>query len=146
MKMRIKLAILPVLAGAVAVTACGGAGKREAAALTDAVDRFRGATADPALAVRADAVAAVACSETRVCDAKRTCVQAIEPTAKALALKNEVGAKLADIEAARLAPDSPEAQALPLKLDEATRLLREGHKKMDECDTMLTDLRLAYGF
>jgi hypothetical protein len=51
--------------------------------------------------------------------------------------------KLADIEAARLAPDAPEAQALVLKLEEATRLLREGHKKMDECDTKLAILRLS---
>jgi len=35
---------------------------------------------------------------------------------------------------------------LPAKLEEATRLLREGHKKMDECDTKLTDLRVAYAF
>lgn len=135
-----------ILVGVLALAGCGNAGKRDASALTEAVDRFRGAGSDVARAAQAEAVASVSCSEARVCDAKATCVEAIGPTAKALALKNEVGMKLADIEAARMAPDSTEAQALPGKLEEATRLLREGHKKMDECDTKLTDLRITFGF
>jgi hypothetical protein len=123
---------------------CAGTAKREATALTEAVDRFRNAS-DASRTAMAEALAAVTCSDARVCDAKQACVAAVDPTARALALKDEVGRKLTDIEAARLAPDSPEAQALPVKLDEATRLLREGHKKMDECDTKLTDLRVTYG-
>jgi hypothetical protein len=132
------------LLGALALAGCAGPGKREAAALTEAVDRFRDAN-DASRSAKADALAAVPCSDARVCDAKQACVAAIEPTARALALKDEVARKLADLEAARLAPDSSEAQALPLKLDEASRLLREGHKKMDECDTKLAELRVAYG-
>jgi hypothetical protein len=97
-------------------------------------------------AAQAQGVAAVACSDPRVCDAKRTCVEAIDPTVKAFALKEEVSARVTDIEAARLAPGSAEANALPGKLDEATRLLQEGHRRMDECDSRLTDLRVAYGF
>ena len=38
------------------------------------------------------------------------------------------------------------AQELPGKLDEASRLLTEGHSKMHECDAKLTDLKLTYGF
>lgn len=142
----VTLRTLAVLVGVLEFAACTGSGKREAAALTEAVDRFRGATADSVRAAQVQSVEALSCSDPQVCDTKRACVDAIGPTARALALKNEVTAKLADLEAARLAPDSPEAQGLPLKLDEATRLLREGHKKMDECDTKLTDLRVTYRF
>ena len=124
---------------------CSGPGKREAAALTEAVDRFRAANTDAARSAQAQALATFACSDAKVCDVKRTCVEAVEPTAMALALKNQVTVKLADLEAARLAPDSAEAQELPVKLDEATRLLREGHTKMDECDTKLTELRVTFG-
>ena len=127
-----------------ALAACTGAGKREAAALTEAVDRFRNAN-DAARTVMADAVGKVECSEARVCEAKQVCIAAIEPTAKALTLKDEVAAKLADIEGARLAPDAAEAQSLPLKLDEASQLLREGHKRMEECDSKLAELHLTYG-
>jgi hypothetical protein len=121
--------------------ACTGSAKREAAALTEAVDRFSRSSNT----AEAAAVDAVECSDERVCAAKRVCTEAIDPTARALALKDEVGQKLADLEAARLAPDSSVAQELPLKLDEASRLLTEGHAKMHECDAKLTDLRVTYG-
>jgi hypothetical protein len=133
---------LCALAGAV-LPACTGGAKHEASALSDAVDRFRratGAASTPA----ATEVAAVECTDAQVCEAKAACVAAIDPTARALALKDEVGARLADIEAARVTPDSPEAQALPGKLDDASRLLREGHEKMELCERRLTDLRIAY--
>ena len=135
----------PSLAAALLV-ACTGAGKHEAAALTDAVDRFRAANSEASRTATVESLTALACSDAKVCDAKRTCVEAIEPTAMALSLKDQVTLKLGDLEAARLAPDASEAQALPAKLDEASRLLREGHKKMDECDTKLTDLRVTFGF
>ena len=135
--------VLPfVLVGTLA--GCNSA-KHEAVALADAVDLFRHATG-AASAVQAAAVDAVPCSDERVCDAKRVCVQAIDATARALALKDDVGLKLADIEAGRLTPDAPEAQALPGKLDEASRLLREGHGAMETCETKLTDLRVTYAF
>jgi hypothetical protein len=134
---------LCVLAGGVLPACTGGGAKHEASTLSDAVDRFRratGAASTPA----ATAVAAVECTDAQVCEAKAACVAAIDPTARALALKDEVGARLADIEAARVTPDSPEAQALPRKLDDASRLLREGHEKMELCERRLTDLRIAY--
>jgi hypothetical protein len=123
--------------------ACAGAGKHEASTLIDAVDRYRkndGPTRD----VQVQAVTAVACTDERVCAAKRTCVSAIQPTAQALDLKDEVAARLADIEAKRLDPTAPEATALPGKLDAATRLLGEGRAKMGECERQLTDLAIAF--
>ena len=110
--------------------------------MSEAVDRFSRAST----VAMAQAVDAVSCTDERVCDAKRVCMEALDPTAKALALKDEVSLRLTDLEAARLAPDSATAQELPGKLDEASRLLREGHAKMHECDAKLTDLRVTYGF
>jgi len=124
---------------------CGNSAKREATSLAEAVDRFRQASGASSQA-QAAAVAAVPCSDDRVCEAKRACLEAIGPTGQALALKDEVSSKLADIEAARLSPNAPEAQALPGKLDDASRLLQEGHAKMGACETKLTDLRVTYAF
>jgi hypothetical protein len=90
-------------------------------------------------------VAGVACTDAKVCTAKRACLAAIDPTARALALKDEVVRRVADLEEKRLSPESPEAQALPGKLDEAERLLREGRAKMPDCEKQLTDLQLEYG-
>ncbi len=126
-----------------ALLACdGSSAKREAAALTEAVDRFSKVSGQ----AQAKAVDDVPCTDDLVCEAKRVCRGAIDPTARALALKDEVAAKLADIEAARLAPDAAIAQELPGKLEEASRLLREGHSSMHECDTKLSDLKVTYGF
>jgi len=36
-------------------------------------------------------------------------------------------------------------QALPGKLDEAERLLKDGRARMAACDARLTDLRVAFG-
>ena len=125
-----------------AASACTDSAKREAAALTEAVDRFSRSSGT----AQVQAVNAVACTDDRVCEAKRICMEALDPTARALALKDEVSGKLADLESARLAPDSSVAQELPGKLDEASRLLTEGHSKMHECDAKLTELKLTYGF
>ena len=99
-----------------ALVACNsGSAKHEAAALSEAVDRFSRVSGQS----QAKAVDDLPCSDERVCVAKRVCTEAIDPTARALALKDEVAAKLADIEAARLAPDAAVAEELPGKLDEA---------------------------
>jgi hypothetical protein len=127
-----------------AVAACTSAGKREAASLNAAVEMWRRAD-DASKGAPSGAVAAVACTDERVCAAKRACVEAIEPTTRALALKDEVTRRLADLEQKRLAPDSPEAQALPGKLDEAERLLKDGRAKMTACDGKLAELRLTFG-
>ena len=90
-------------------------------------------------------MSALACSDSRVCEAKRTCVAAIEPTTRALTLKDDVARRLADLEQRRLETDSPEVQALPGKLDDAERLLKDGRAKMAACDARLADLRMAFG-
>jgi hypothetical protein len=122
------------------LVACTGAGKREAASLFEAVDRYRHAN-DASKEALGRAVAAVACTDARVCDVKQVCLAAIEPTNHALQLKDEVTLRLGDLEQKRLAPDSPEAQALPAKLDEAQRLLEDGRTRMATCDARLAELR-----
>ncbi|HSY23784.1 MAG TPA: hypothetical protein VK841_16765, partial [Polyangiaceae bacterium] len=84
-------------------------------------------------------------TDTTVCDVKRLCMGAIESTTKALALKNEVAQRLNELDQKKLAPDSPELEALPGKLDEATRMLQEGRTQMLDCDKRLADLRIQFG-
>jgi hypothetical protein len=136
--------VLGFLALLVSLPGCAGTGKREASSLENAVDRYRRADG-ASKEVLGQAVSEVACSDTRVCDAKQACLAAIVPTTRALALKDEVARGLADLEQKRLALDSPEAQALPGKLDEAEHLLQDGRAKMATCDARLTDLRVAFG-
>ncbi len=140
--MNFRLAVVAI--ATLALMGCTGAGKHEAASLVSAVDAFRHAPG-PAKAQRGQAVADVQCSDTKVCDAKQACVSAIEPTVRALALKDEVTARVADIEKGTLAKDSPEAQALPGKLDEAEKLLTDARAKMQVCDSRLTDLHVDFG-
>ena len=137
-------AVLAFIALSLTGAACQDAPKRETAALVNAVEFFRRADG----AGRADRVRDIAglrCTEARVCEAKGVCLAAIEPTARALAIKDEVAARVADLEQKRLAPDAPEVQDLPAKLDEAKRLLEAGRAKMGECDVKLADLRVAFG-
>jgi hypothetical protein len=124
--------------------ACSRSAKREAGTLLAAMDRYQRAD-NASKAPQAQAVAAVACTEGEVCEAKRACLAAIEPTAQALAIKDEVSARIDDLQAKRLAPDAPEAQALPGKLDLAAKLLNEGRARMPSCEKKLADLRLTYG-
>ncbi len=129
--------------GMAAVTGCfHESARHDADALADAVDLFR--RADGAgRADRARAVAAVPCTDGQVCEAKRVCVEAIEPTVRAMALKDEVSARVADLEQKRVSPDAPEIAALPGKLDEAAGLLQTGRAKMAECDAKLVALRVG---
>jgi hypothetical protein len=138
--LRLGLAMIAVAS----FVACAGSAKREASILVAAVDRYRRADSTSKLA-EARTVAAVACTDAKVCGAKRACVAALDPTARALTLKDEVARRVDDLQAERLAPDSPEAQALPGKLDEAEKLLREGRTKMPDCEKQLTDLQVEYG-
>ena len=128
-----------------AVAACGNSARREATGLTTAVDRYRHASDGPSREAQGQAVAAVACTDARVCDAKQACLAAIEPTTRALALKDEVTLRLGDLENKRLDPGSPEAQALPGKLDEASRLLKDARTKMTTCDAKLAELAGVIG-
>jgi hypothetical protein len=136
--------VAAVAALAIVLGGCTSVGQREAASLVSAVDAYRHAPA-PVRAQRGRDVSDVACTDAKVCDAKQACVAAIEPTVRALALKDEVSASVASIEKGTLAKDSPEAQALPGKLDEAEHLLTDGRAKMQTCDARLTDLHVAFG-
>jgi hypothetical protein len=134
------LVLLLVAAG----VACTATAKREADALASAVEAYR-RTEGPMKPARARAVSEVTCSDARVCDVKTVCAAAVDATTQALALKEEVAARIGDIEHGALDRSSPEAQALPGKLDEAERLLKEGRDKMRVCDEKLAKLRLEIG-
>ncbi|MDP9034810.1 MAG: hypothetical protein M3O50_08375, partial [Myxococcota bacterium] len=123
---------------------CAASSKGEATRLLRAVDHFRHVP-DAAKTDEARAIASLACTDPKVCEAKRVCVAALEPTARALFLKEDVASRVRDIEQARLAPNAPEAQRLPAELDEAERLLRDGRDRMPECERKLTDLSVDYG-
>lgn len=110
----------------------------------DSVDRYRRAK-DVERDARARAVAEVACTAARVCDAKSACLASFDPTDRALALKDEVARALARIQSGAVAKDSVEAQALPAKLDQAERLLKEGRAKMPDCEQKIAGLRIELG-
>lgn len=137
--MTARLALLLVV-----LLGCTATAKREADTLASAVEAYR-RTDGPMKPARARAVSEVACSDARVCEAKGDCVAAIDATMRALALKDEVAARVGDIEHGTLAPSSPEASALPGKLDEAEKLLHEGRDKMRLCDEKLANLRMEVG-
>ncbi|MGD0676909.1 MAG: hypothetical protein ABSC94_15960 [Polyangiaceae bacterium] len=123
---------------------CTGAARRETSALFEAVDHYRRA-AEPSKASQGQALIGLVCTDAAVCEAKRVCSEAVEPTTRALQLKSEVTARMLDLEQKRLAPGAPEAEALPAKLDEAAHLLEVGRAKMTECERRLADLRVRYG-
>jgi hypothetical protein len=138
-----KRAVIALVVASV-LAACGQrSGKSEAAALVTAVDRCRkaGAATRPS---EVKNVEDLACTAEDVCAAKRVCAEALARTAEALAIKDRVSARLDDLEAKRLAPDDPEAEALPGQLDTATRLLGEGRVKMSLCDSRLYELSIKY--
>jgi hypothetical protein len=124
--------------------ACTRSARREASSLASAIDRYRRAD-NATKAAEAQLVGSVACTEAKVCDAKRACLAAIDPTARALGIKDEVARRLSDVEHKRITIDSADVQALPSKLDEAEKLLNEGRAKMPDCERKLADLLVEYG-
>jgi hypothetical protein len=130
------------LAVALVLAACGSQ-RREVASLVEAVDRYRRAEMD-AKAPLASALAAVPCTEAEVCDAKTACVAAATPTVQGVALKAQVEASLAQLHAGKLTQDQAAALELPKKLDEASRLLEDGHAKLPTCHAKITALRLKF--
>jgi hypothetical protein len=121
-----------------------GTARREARSLVDTVERFRRAENDQKPAMAA-VVSGVACTDAEVCAAKKACVEAIDPTARALALKDEVARALDDLAAKKLDPRDTRAQALPQKLDDAERLLNEGRAKMPACEQKIAELKVKHG-
>lgn len=125
--------------------ACDAPAKREAEQLVSAVERFRRASnaEKPAMV---DAIRAVACTDGEVCRAREECLASAEATAKALRLKSEVEQSLGALEKGQLAKDSPEALALPSKLDAAQALLEQGHGRLAACDDQTMALKRKHRF
>jgi hypothetical protein len=123
---------------------CSNPAKREAASLIEATDRYRRAenAAKPGLA---QAVIAATCTDEEVCETKQACVAAIEPTVRALRLKDEVAAHVDELEKGTLAPDDPVAQKLQGQLDEAKDQLSRGKDAMPACEQKVLALRMKYG-
>jgi hypothetical protein len=119
-------------------------GKRESASLVAAVDRYRTAEMG-AKGPLAGAIEAVPCSVPEVCAAKEACVASARPTADGAALKAQVEAALDALHAGRITQEEAASRGLAKKLDEASRLLDEGHAKLSVCDARITALRLEYG-
>jgi hypothetical protein len=122
---------------------CDGPARRESEQLLTAVERFRRAdnASKPGVVV---AIRSSPCSAPEVCAAREACLSAAEATGNALALKSEVEQGLAALEKGALAKDSPEAQALPGKLDVAEALLKQGHEGLGPCEERLDALRRRY--
>jgi hypothetical protein len=125
-----------------ALVACAS-GRQEAASLVASIDRFHKAD-NPEKPDRAKAIARVVCTDVEVCEAKRLCELATTATAGALTLKAEVEERLAEVERGTLAKSDDVVKGLPAKLDEAERLLGEGHAAMPACDRRILALRARY--
>lgn len=122
------------------LSACGSGERREASMLAQAVERFHVAdNAQKPAAVQA--LRAVRCAAPEVCRARDACLAAAEPTAKALRLKSEVEQGLSALEKGALQKESPEARALPQKLDDAESLLKEGFRGLPACDDQVAALK-----
>jgi len=131
--------VIAVAAGATLV-ACESSERRDAESVLAAIGRFR--TADnAAIPAAVDALKATPCTAPDACRTRDACLAAGEPTAKALRLKAEVERGLDALEKGTLAKDSPEAQDMPRKLEEAEELLNEGRAALAECDEQVRALK-----
>lgn len=128
---------------AVLVAGCDSVERTEAKSVTDAVERFRRAenAEKPATIV---SLRAARCSAADVCRARDACLASADATSKALVLKNDVEQSMAKLERGELAKDSPEAQGLLGKLDEAEKLLTQGHELLGPCDDQIMGLKRKY--
>lgn len=122
------------------VAGCESGPRREAESIIVAVERFRQAD-NASRPAAAEALRAVACSDTEVCQARDACLAFTEPTAKALRLKHEVETGLRDLESGALAGDSGAARTLPQKLEMAEAMLREGQSRLGACDDGILALK-----
>lgn len=122
------------------LSGCDGAERRDAETVVIAVTRFR--TADNASTPAAvEALRGTPCVAADTCKAREVCLAAGEATSKALRLKADVEKSLAALEKGAIAKDSPEAQSLPQKLDEAEKLLKQGHDGLTACDENVQALK-----
>ena len=125
------------------IIGCTDPVKTEAASLVAAVDRFRAAPNEQKPGLLAP-LAGAACTDKDVCAAKEACLSFAKPTSDGLTLKNEVERKISDLQNGRLDRDSDEARALPMKLEEAQKLLRQGETALGACHEKTLTLRVRY--
>lgn len=142
--MRRPVLLLLVASGPLAV-ACDAPARSEAQQLASAVERFRRA-ANVEKPATVAAIRDVRCSDPEVCRAREVCLASAEATANALQLKSDVEQGLAALEKGELAKESPEAQALPGKLDQAEALLKDGHGRLAACDDQIMALKRRHRF
>ncbi|MBX3205011.1 MAG: hypothetical protein KF764_08070 [Labilithrix sp.] len=132
--------VFALVASIAALAGCDSAERRDAQSVVIAVTRFR--TADNASTpAMVEALKATPCSAPDACKARDDCAATGEATAKALRLKAEVEKGLDALEKGTIAKDSPEAAALPKKLDEAEVLLKQGHDGLARCDEQIQALK-----
>jgi hypothetical protein len=123
--------------------ACDSADRREAEGVATAIVRFRSVdlAATPAAV---EALKKTTCTKPEICAARDACVVAGDAMSRAIALKDEVARSLAAVESGALAKDSPEAQGLTPKLDEAEAALRKGQAAIPTCEEQLQALKRRY--
>jgi hypothetical protein len=139
---RVLLAVWGTAAALVLATlaACDSGERREAETVILAIGRLR--TADnPSIPGAVEALRKTPCRSPDVCRARDSCLAAGDATSSALRLKGEVEKSLGRLEKGALAKESAEAQALPGKLDEAERFLKEGHDGLAGCDEQTQALK-----
>ena len=122
---------------------CNPEAKQEADSLVRAMERFRKAENRD----KPDMIGVVKntkCSAADVCAARTECLAYADATAQALRLKRDVELSLLVLEADAMSKESAEAKALPGKLDEAERLLKEGFGHLQPCDDQLMALRRTH--
>ncbi|HEX7665546.1 MAG TPA: hypothetical protein VF407_13565 [Polyangiaceae bacterium] len=125
---------------ALALAACSH-DKEEAGALAHSIEVYRGASdSDKQAAV--EKIAAVGCTSAEICDTKDECLKMARPTAEALAIKLQARKTLDLVE--KEAGVEADVKALPDRLDEASRLLDEGHEHLQSCQEKLTGLEIKY--
>lgn len=123
--------------------ACNLEAKQEADSLVRAMERFRKAENKD----KPDMIGVVKntkCSAADVCAARTECLAYADATARALKLKRDVELSLFAVESGAIPKDSEDAKALPGKLDEAEKLLKEGFGHLQPCDDQLMALRRTY--
>lgn len=136
---------IAVSISAIGAIGCESAERRDAETVVSAIRRFRSAN-NVSTPAAVDALKGTPCTAPDVCTARDTCLVAGEATAKALRLKSEVEQGLAALDKGTLAKDSPEAQAMPKKLDEAEALLKKGLEGLPACDEQVLALRKKHRF
>jgi hypothetical protein len=138
--------VVPVALAAALALGCGsGSGKREAMSLIAAVDRYRQAPM-ASKAAPEDVLEKLACSDPEVCAAREACLASARPTIRGVALKQQVEATLADLQAGRLTKEQVAAMGLAQKLDDASHAIGEGQGNLPGCDAKVTALRLKYAY